>query len=81
MSHRYDYEFEFDRMFISRSSFLSLLEYLKDCSRKTNPQDTYILMAKERFEADLDYFIELVKSYPSPEYKLPAFFDEDSKKE
>ena len=79
MSYHYDCESEFDTKFISKASFLSLLEYLKDCSRKTDPQETYILMAKERFEVDLDYFIELVKSYPSPYYKLPAFFGEDSK--
>lgn len=38
-----------------------------------------ILMAKERFEADIDYFIDLVRNYPSPNYALPAFFKEDSK--
>lgn len=34
---------------------------------------------KERFEADIDYVIDLVKNYPSPNYTLPAFFKEDSK--
>lgn len=63
----------------SKSSFISLLEYLKEASKKTDPKEAYILMAKERFEADIDYFIDLVKNYPSPNYTLPAFFKEDSK--
>lgn len=28
-------------------------------------EEAYILMTKERFEADIDYFIDLVKNYPS----------------
>lgn len=71
--------FDFDRKFISKSSFISLLEYLKEASKKTDPKEAYTLMAKERFEADIDYFIDLVKNYPSPDYTLPAFFKEDSK--
>ncbi|WP_279132686.1 hypothetical protein [Barnesiella intestinihominis] len=73
------YEFDFDRKFISKSSFISLLEYLKEASKKTDPKEAYILMAKERFEADIDYFIDLVRNYPSPDYTLPEFFKEDSK--
>lgn len=73
------YEFDFDKKFISKSSFISLLEYLKEASKKTDPKEAYTLMAKERFEADIDYFIYLVKNYPSPDYTLPAFFKEDSK--
>lgn len=70
------YEFDFDKKFISKSSFISLLEYLKEASKKTDPKDTYILIAQERFIKDLDWFIELVDHYPSPEFSLPQFLKE-----
>lgn len=81
MDHR-DYEIDLDGKFINKASLITLLEYLRDASKKTDPKETYILMAKERFESDMDYVINLVKAYPElpdPDHLLPKFLEEDSK--
>ena len=67
--------------FISKLALIRTLKYIIDVSKKTNPKQPYTLMAKERFEADLAYVIDLVEVYPDlPEskYILPEFFKEDS---
>ena len=65
--------------YINKTALLNELLYLKEAARKVKPKETYILIAKNRFIKDLDWFIELVDNYPSPNYTLPAFFKEDSK--
>ena len=67
--------------FISKLALIRTLKYIIDVSKKTNTKQPYTLMAKERFEADLAYVIDLVEAYPDlPEskYILPEFFKEDS---
>lgn len=65
--------------YINKTALLNELLYLKEAARKVKPKETYIIIAKNRFLKDLDWFIELVDNYPSPEFSLPAFFKEDSK--
>ena len=59
--------------YINKTALLNKLLYLKEAAKKVNPKETYILMAQERFIKDLDWFIEIVEHYPSPEFSLPNF--------
>lgn len=62
--------------YINKTALLNELLYLKEAARKVKPKETYILIAKNRFIKDLDWFIELVDNYPSPEFSLPRFLKE-----
>ena len=62
--------------YINKTALLNELLYLKEAAEKVNPKETYILVAKDRFLKDLDWFIELVDNYPSPEFSLPRFLKE-----
>lgn len=62
--------------YINKTALLNEFLYLKEAARKVNPKETYILVAQERFLKDLDWFIELVDNYPSPEFSLPRFLKE-----
>lgn len=62
--------------YINKTALLNELLYLKEAAKKVNPKETYILMAQERFIKDLDWFIEIVDNYPSPEFSLPRFLKE-----
>ena len=62
--------------YINKTALLNELLYLKEAARKVNPKETYILVAQDRFIKDLNWFIELVDHYPSPEFTLPQFLKE-----
>lgn len=62
--------------YINKTALLNELLYLKEAAEKVNPKETYILVAQDRFLKDLDWFIELVDHYPSPDFGLPQFLKE-----
>lgn len=62
--------------YINKTALLNELLYLKEAAEKVKPKETYILVAQDRFLKDLDWFIELVDHYPSPEFSLPKFLKE-----